>query len=260
MPRPLLIAVVLFASSAAAQDQALTPTALVAEPVPEPTAAVEPSKPVVPLQPTALQLRGGTVGIGYLGLISMAPPSFGLGGMGGLFGLSALRTQAPVLGARWWLKNSRLGIDLGLGVMVSATDMTQGVAVGSPSVQLVGLVGLPIAIVSTQHVIVLAGPEFRAGYSWLDQSSINSLSSSLLELSARGAIELFFSFIGVPALSVEVAIRVGVSREAQGFSTVAALTPGQESTLITQTFRFSTSLSGDALSVVASTLALKYYF
>lgn len=221
------------------------------EPPPPPPA----SKPTPP-PPTAREVRGGTVGVGYLGLASMMPLAL-QGGLGGLGSFFALRSQVPVLGGRWWFTNSRLGLDLGVGVMVTGGSESSQTLAQANTLQLVGHVGLPISLVSTQHVIVLVAPEFRAGYTTMLNGV--TFNGSLLELAARGAVELFFGFIGVPALSVEAAIRVGVAREAQGLSNFAPLGPGA-TMLTSENFRFSTSLSGDAGSVVASTLSLKYYF
>jgi hypothetical protein len=85
---------------------------------------------------------------------------------------------------------------------------------------------MPIAVASTQHVIVLLAPEFRAGFSTTTSGGSNEATGSLLELALRGGVELFFSFIGVPELSLEAAVRVGVAREAQGFSFISPLGPG----------------------------------
>ncbi len=242
---------------------ALAQEGVAAEPPPPPVVETKPAvstapewKPTPP-PPTAREVRSGTVGVGYLGLASTMPlvPQGGLGGLAFL----SFRTQVPVLGVRWWLRDSRLGLDLGVGVMVTGgTDNTQTLGLGN-TLQLIGHVGLPISLVSTQHVIVLIAPELRAGYITLLNDNGLDFTGSLLELAARGAVELFFGFIGVPALSVEAAIRVGFVREAQGLTNFAPLGPGG-SMLTTESYRFSTSLAGDAGSVVASTLSLKYYF
>lgn len=251
MRRLLWTSLLCAASAAIAQDAAVAPPPPlppVAEAAP---ANVEP-KPSPPA-PTARDRRGGTVGVGYLGLGSMVPIGGLSGGLGGLGG--NLRVQVPVLGVRWWLRHSRLGLDLGVGAMLSSSPDFPQSSFSGPSLQLLAHVGLPIAVASTQHVIVLLAPEFRAGLSTLTSSS--GITGSLLELGVRGAVELFFGFIGVPELSVEAAIRVGVAREAQSFSFSAPL---NFNTSTTEVYRFSTSLSGDAGSVVASTLSLKYYF
>lgn len=255
MARLLLTLLLCAASVSFAQE------VVAAEPLPPPgpvektTATLKPTPP----PPTARMQRSGTIGVGYLGLAGTSPLFSGMGGLGGLAGLGLLRVQAPILGVRWWLRDSRLGVDLGLGAMVTGgTDMTGAAFVTTPSVQVVAHVGLPIALASTQHVIVLVAPEFRAGYVTLLGDSSFGLSGSLLELALRGAVELFFGFIGVPELSMEAAIRVGFIREAQGMSNFAPL--GASTRLTSETYRFSTSLSGDPGSIIASTLSLKYYF
>ena len=206
----LLTSLLCVASVAAAQDSPRimpSPPPLAEAP---PPAVVEAAKPAPPVL-TARERRSGSVGVGYLGLASMTPPISlgGLGGGGGLGGLlGSFRVNVPMLGIRWWMRGSRLGLDLGVGAMAATSP-----ELFSPSLQVVAHVGLPIAVASTQHVIVLLAPEFRAGFTTLTSGS--TITGSLLELALRGGVELFFSFIGVPELSVEAAVRVGVAREAQ---------------------------------------------
>jgi hypothetical protein len=157
-----------------------------------------------------------------------------------------------MLGARTWFKGTRVGLELGLGVMVSSTVSS------SDSVSVVGLAAVPIALVSAQHVIVYVAPELRSGFT-VTNSSLLTGTSSNLELGARGAVELFFGFIGVPALSLEAGIRVGAARQASSSTSPSPLgmdTVNSKS----ETYRFTTSLAGDVGSLVASTLSLKYYF
>jgi hypothetical protein len=258
----VLIVAMLSASLVFAQEDA-TPAPMLlppppAEAQPKTVSAEPPVAKMMPPAPTARERRGGTVGVGYLGLSSMAPLGGSLGGLGGLGGLLITRNQVPLLGVRWWLRNARIGLDAGVGVMMS-TGLESVQFASIPSLQLVGHVGLPIAVASTQHVIVLLAPEFRAGFTTSVSGGNNEATGSLLELALRGGIELFFSFIGVPELSLEAAVRVGVAREAQGFSFISPLGPGGGTTSF-EVFRFSTSLSGDAASIIASSLSLKYYF
>lgn len=253
-PRLLVIALLSTSSLAFAQEEPTPPPPPI-EAQPKALVAEPPVAKMLPPPPTARERRGGTIGVGYLGLSSMQPLGVSLGGLGGL-GLT--RTQVPLLGIRYWFRGARIGVDLGAGAMFS-TGMESLQFQSSPSVQIVGHIGMPIAVASTQHVIVLLAPEFRAGFSTTTSGGSNEATGSLLELAMRGGVELFFSFIGVPELSLEAAIRVGVAREAQGFSFISPLGPGGGTTSF-ESFRFSTSLSGDAGSIIASSLALKYYF
>ncbi len=240
MNRALLTSLLCAASVSLGQEAVLPSPPPLAE---VPQAVAEPATKATPPLLTARERRNGSVGVGYLGLASMAPTFTG----GGLGGLAALRIQVPMLGIRWWFRDSRVGLDVGLGAMgATAPDFF------SPSLMVVGHIGVPIALLSTQHVIVLLAPEFRAGFSTLTGGA--SAGGSLLELALRGGVELFFGFIGVPDLSVEAAVRVGVARDEQSFFSPFGGSSG------TANFRFSTSLSGDAASVIASTLSLKYYF
>lgn len=262
-PRLLILALLSQGSLAVAQEATVPPPPPIeAEPKPavaepKPAAVAEPVAKMMPPPPSARERRGGTVGVGYLGLSSMTPLGLSLGGLGGL-GALIPRNQVPLLGVRWWLRDARLGLDFGVGVMMSTG--TESIAfAGLPSLQVVGHVGLPIAVASTQHVIVLLAPEFRAGLSTTTSGGSNEATGSLLEVAVRGGVELFFGFIGVPELSLEAAVRAGVAREAQGFSFLSPLGPGGGTTSF-ETYRFATSLSGDAGSIIASSLSLKYYF
>lgn len=262
MRRLLLTSLLCAASAAFAQEELSPPPPAPVEPQPVVVVEPVPATKLAPPVPTARERRGGTVGVGYLGLASMLPMFASLGGLGGLGGLGSLglRVNVPMLGVRWWMRGSRLGLDFGVGAMLTTNDSNSpAVAFFPPSFYLVAHVGLPIAVASTQHVIVLLAPEFRAGFTTLTGGGSGFTSEgSLLELALRGGIELFFSFIGVPELSLEAAVRLGVARDAQSVSTFSPLGPGFGSS--TESFRFSTSLSGDAASIIGSTLSLKYYF
>lgn len=250
MRRFVLAAVLCFTSVATAQE-AQAP--VVAPPPPAPPA------PAVEAPLTALRQRSGSVGVGYLGLgsVSAASSLAGLSGLGGLVGGGLLRVSVPVLGARWWLPGSRLALEFGVGVMGSSFSVAGDN--GAPSIQVLGHVAMPIAVASTQHVIVFVAPQLRAGVSTLSSTSGISGTGSLLELGVAGGVELFFGFIGVPALSLEAGVRVGVARDASVMEVSAPLSSTIQSSR-SESWRFSTSLSGDPGSIVASTLALKYYF
>ena len=240
----LLTSLLCVASVAVAQDSQGARPSL--PPLAEVPPAMDPAPRPAPPVATARERRSGTVGLGYLGLAAVTPPS-PVSGLGGLIGI--FRVQVPMLGGRWWFRGSPLGLDLGLGAMASTrSDFI------SPNFQVVAHVGLPIAVASTQHVIVLLAPEFRAGFSILTDSGTGA-TASLLELALRGGVELFFGFIGVSELSLEASVRVGVAREAQTVS-FSRFGGGSSS----ENYRFSTSLAGDGASIIASTLSLRYYF
>lgn len=205
------------------------------------------------LEMSARERQAGTLGVGLIGLSSFSTTSSDLAGLGSLGGLAYSAPSVPLLGIRYWMKSSRMGIDVGVGAMV-ASNPTLSTS-SSPGIQLHAHVGLPIAIASGVNVIALIAPELRVG---LKSVSVNSSLSgaetnqtgSLLELGVRGGLELYFGFIGVPELSLEASFRVAAARE--------AFTSG--SSQQSEKFRFSTSLAGDAFSLLASSLALKYYF
>lgn len=137
-PRLVIVASVFVASFAFAQEAPTLPPPPPAEAQPKPVVGEPPVAKMMPPAPTARERRGGTIGVGYLGLSSMTPLSVSLGGLGGLGSLLVTRNQVPLLGVRWWLRNTRLGFDFGVGAMMS-TGMESIQFVSTPSLQIVVL-------------------------------------------------------------------------------------------------------------------------
>ena len=84
------------------------------------------------------------------------------------------------------------------------------------------------------------------------------VTASTFELSLKGGVEIFFSFIGLDNLSIEAGVRAGLVHELRSLVQVLPL-QGETTAVFTQT-RFSTSLIANPWDLFTSTLAARYYF
>lgn len=224
-----------------------------ATPLPAPAAP----SPVAPV--TALERRRGSVGVGYLGAMSVGRVA-GAGPIGAV----STHTTVPVLGVRWWTPLPRVGVELGAGAMVDVLARDADVSFGPGSVgetiELAWHAALPIALVSAEHAIVVLAPQFRVGHSLFGNGTPSTTGPYgwTFDFSLKGGVEVFFGFIGLDRLSLEASIRVGVSHDVRTRVLASPLQPNDTSSVYLT--RFSTSVSGSAWDVVASSLALRYYF
>lgn len=206
-------------------------------PLPSPAAPVE----------ARVRLRGA-VGLGFLGTqhVLKAMTTTGANGERSNY------TSVPLIGLRYWLRSGALGVEFGVGSMVASTGES-----GSPStVELLGHVGLPVAVASGPNSIAFIGPELRAGYSAYLQGG-TPFTATTLSLSARAGVEVFFGVLGVPNLSVAASVRVGLTHEWRAFTQVNF---GQSATSTVSLTRFETSLVADASDLFMSSIAAHYYF
>lgn len=232
-----------------------------AAPVPAaPPPAVVPAAPAPAEPPSArTRLLGGW--------------SFGfLGGMPVLRGAPAMNAQGqsvnyatvPVLGVRWWTPWRLLGLEFGVGAMVSGGSATGSPTFGAPSgpadVEVLFHVSAPIAFASTPNTILFVAPEARFGFGITDASGTGGGSSDAytLNFGVRAGAELFFGLIGLPNLSLEAGVRVGVAHEWRAY--YAQTGPSRWQVLTTSQTRFATSLVANPWDLFTSTLAAHYYF
>lgn len=234
---------------------------------------VEPAAEVAPVAAapapvlTARQRRAGDVSVGLLGTSSVLratvdstfDPSTGRVISGDSF------STVPLLGVRWWSKGSVVGFEAGAGVVASAGS-TEGSSSGGVSlarrpttIEWVGHVALPLSLVSAEHVIVFVAPELRVGNSNIASNASGTPNYSWsINAGLRAGVELFFSFIGLDRLSLEVGTRIGVTHEIRTLVSQFAL--GSPSYTTTEVTRFSSSLVGTPWDVIGGALALRYYF
>ena len=259
MARLLLTLVVGSALAASAQEAQTT-----AVPTPSPVAKDAVPPPML-VQPTPLSARErmlSTWGFGFLGTGSVLKAQPDLSGLA----QPVLRTTVPLLGVRWWTPWPRLGLELGVGAMVSGSYADMATQFGTPagtgpaSTEFLFHFSAPIVLGSTQHLIVFIAPEARAGFSRFqpDSSNLGVVTATTLDFSLKGGVEIFFSFIGLPNLSIEAGVRAGIVHELRSTAVSLPLRGDQVSTS-SQT-RFATTLIANPWDLFTSTLAARYYF
>ena len=233
---------------------------------PAPTSASTPPVATAPL--TARQRRAGSVGVGFIGSASVmrAAATVVFDPTTGQPSTSEVRAVVPMLGLRWWTKNPVVGFEAGFGLMysegkVEQTNPNSVMVTDQPStLEWVGHLGLPLAVVSGEHLIVVVSPEFRVGNSnrTVPSAKPDPNYAWTIDAGLRAGVEIFFSFIGLDRLSLEISARIGVTHEIRTLTSQGAL--GQNSSNTTTTTRFSTSLMGDPWAILSSAFALRYYF
>ncbi|MDP3277383.1 MAG: hypothetical protein Q8Q09_19505 [Deltaproteobacteria bacterium] len=211
------LALTLAASVGAAQDIAATP------PPPPPPALQSVNASV------AANAGGGTdhdrvlnqIGLRYFGFVG-APGGMGMPGFG-----------VHNVGIRYWM-NRQIAIEGGLGLALSA-------GAGGTAFGFALNAGLPINVAATQHLAIHIIPNVLIG--------LPSVSPTLLIIraSADAAAELHFGFIGVPQMSLQARMGIGVDLTLAGGNAQFSLatTPGS---------------GGDVWSVISGSIAATYYF
>lgn len=247
------------------QPDAGTPAVVVApapqlatQPAFEPPPAAKPP----PEPPSARDRIGSAFGIGFLGTANVFKAQPDIMGLP----LPLQRTTVPVLGVRWWTPQRRIGVELGVGAMVSGsyTDLPAqpGGAVGDgpATTELLVHASLPVMIASTRHTILFAAPEFRFGYSRFQPDATNNgvVTASTIDASVKAGVEIFFSFLGLDNLSIEAGVRAGLTYEAR--YVVTSLPLEATVTAVSSQTRFTTSLIANPWDLFTSTLAARYYF
>lgn len=252
-----LISAAAFAQSESVPDAGVPETpkqVVVLEP---PPAAKPPPEP-----PSARDRLGSSFGIGFLGTANVFKAQADVNGLP----LPIQRTTVPVLGARWWTPIRRIGVELGLGAMVSGSysdaPMIPGGAVGDgpATTEMLVHLSVPLMLASTRHTILFVAPEFRFGYSRFqpDTTGNGVVTASTIDASLKAGVEIFFSFIGLDNLSIEAGVRAGLTYEARYVVTSLPLEP--VITAVTSQTRFTTSLIANPWDLFTSTLAARYYF
>lgn len=169
--------------------------------------------------------------------------------------------SVPLLGLRHWTRGATTaGLEVGVGVMVSSASATgaQGSnpAAGPSSLELLLHLSAPIVVASTTHTIVFVAPEARFGFSYFDadSSGVGVVTATTLNVGVKGGIEIFFSFLGLPNLSLEAGVRAGLTHEWRSFAVSST-----EFASVSQT-HFATSLVANPWDLFTSSLAARYYF
>lgn len=252
---------------------------------------------VQPPAPTALESMRGRLGIGYFGtdfipvLVGQptgAAPTVHLTPLLGRSGFSSF-LAAPRVGFRRWSTVSvgpvqSVGVELTVGTSVSVSRDQQTDVASFETRETVGdstytmtnrqqsalsgwsgggvstSLGLPLALLSTTHVIAWVAPRatlrFGSGniVPKLGADAPSALSTAwAVGFGVSAGVEVLLTAIGLPNWSVEGSLALSASwtslRLATGSNVIAS-----------QTFRLETSFDGSPMDGVLSGLGLKYYF
>lgn len=240
-------------------DAGIEVQAPVEVPVPAPT-------PVVVEAPSAAERMKGKLGVGFFGTTSLS--FVDVSGAAG-----AVNMAIPLLGARFWTPLSfgpvkRLGVDLAGGVWVLQTGFDATGTTAMPAIETTqrGLavhVAVPFVFGGGEHAMVYLSPEFR--HAALDlvpnypegtplQNRAERIpGATATDLGLRAGAEFFFGFIGLPNLSVEASVLVGMRwRESRQY-------PGGF-LFATRAFSVNTSLINSPWEIFTSSVFAKYYF
>jgi hypothetical protein len=223
----------------------------------------------------------GHLGIGWLGTRPVPiGTTVGAGADPAAPAAPITQLNTPIIGVRYWL-NQNIGIDGGLGFYMASGSNTTNVAgvetttdkVSQTSFLLHG--GVPIALgLEGKHFSFQITPEFDLGFSTgsakpapvpgAPTPPATSLSGFMLQLGARAGAEVFFGFIGIPALSLEGSVGMYLATQSAKSSRDAYVGVGgvavpaesyKDSTLL-----IGTSAMNSPWQIFTSNVAARYYF
>lgn len=205
----------------------------------------------------------GKFAVGYMG-INQLPISTGLGAAGA--GQGTLST--PVIGARYWLKES-MGIDVGLGfgTTFGGTTVTNGNVETSTSapagfgVAVHG--GVPLVLGHHKHYKFLVIPELNFGITTRTIETANQPDQHLggwrLDVGARAGAEIHFGFIGIPQLSLQATIGLAFRRQVWTASRDAFNAAPEVSASASQN-GIGTTVQSDPWALFTNNISALYYF
>lgn len=254
-------ALVLALAMVVASEPEAAPTGASEVPVVRPTPA-PPAQPAAPL--TAAERMRGALGFGFFGTVTSEFV---------LPGFNPAPVSVPLLGARYWTPLAfgpvkRLGVELAGGVMLTGGESDApgpsgpNVTKDSTNRALSLHVGVPFVLGGGEHMLVSLAPEFRVTAFDLvpaepatpplsTQTRMSGVTTT--DLGLRAGAELFFSFIGLPNLSVEASVRLGMRWRDQRLYLNGFL-------FSDRTFALNTSLVNDPWDLFTGAVSAKYYF
>lgn len=275
--RMRLLAVVswLVASAALAQDPAREDPEAARSFSPPPRVA--PPAPVAPVEPpTAVVRLRNAVGIGFFGTSLIDEPITGTFVFNGMGVVPPTALSVPLIGVRWWTPLSagplkRVGFEVAFGVAWlsgSRATINNNGQLGNDTDEHLGLgvhVGVPLAIASTEHTVVFIGPEYRFTSNTITPTGAVPLMPGARpglvakafanDLSLRAGLEVFFGFIGLPNLSIETSVRLGLR-----WLETTSLPNGQMgSAVVDDSVRANSSLVNNVFDLFTGSIAAKFY-
>lgn len=265
-------------TGAAAAEPAETATAPAPPPPPKaPVAApAEPAvkvAPITPPEPTDHEMVVGHLAVGYLGRTSMFIANFFNGTMTATSvppfpNTFRERLSAPVIGIRYWIGET-VGLDAGLGFYMSSGSETTDPAVPAAGASsrnlanpfaLILHAGLPLALTSAKHFSFEIVPEFNVGFASRTESAAGTMGADLsesgfhLDAGARFGGEIQFGFMGIPQLSLQGSVGVGLS-----IDNVTADDQGGRKFTDNRT-TFGSTLQSSPWNIFISNVSAFYYF
>jgi hypothetical protein len=200
----------------------------------------------------------GRLAVGYLGAREV-PVGLTDGGV-----LGQQFVNAPVIGVRYWL-DEMLGIDVGLGVHISSSGSEVTTAAGSadadgPSTTAFLLHGgVPLSLASTGNFSFQIVPEMNVGFASrsIDDADLKG-SGFRFDIGARAGAEVHFGFIGIPELSLQGSVGLGLalnSWKGEDDADGAAIESSEGSSMV-----LATSVQNDPWDIFTSSVSALYYF
>lgn len=204
----------------------------------------------------------GSVGFTFLGVQNVTISPVGLADGYPTLGEDRLGIRAPMVGIRTWFSES-IGLDVGLGLGVGDLAVNgNGDLIGGLDGQFaIGIhAGLPVSVKAVKHFNVLLLPEFSFGYGKATLQNTEptldlDLSGIQLNIGARFGGELQFGFWGLPNLSLQATIGLGV-RYAKATATGVAPDGGEAPEFDTSEWSIRTI----ANDIFNGTIRAIYYF
>lgn len=201
----------------------------------------------------------GHLGIGYLGRQTIQIASAAA---------TPTPVTAPVVGVRYWL-DPMLGIDAGAGFSLTSGSTETDTGAASETIDKVGVtavighVGVPLALASSQHFSFQIIPETNLGFAGATVEGDSDTGTPDVKLSgfhwdigARAGAEVHFGFIDIPQLSLQAGI--GLALQLDNVKQTVKTTP--EASVSDSTLTVGTTLAGDPWELFVGNLSALYYF
>jgi len=244
---PIVAALLFTAAQASAQDATVGVGA---------STAVHPAATPVVVTNTGTDhdMWVGHVGVGWFGSTTVP---IGSGCCGGFPLPAGGGLSTPAVGIRYWA-TPMIGIDVGLGLAMSSGSTTNAANVTVDKTSGTAFLlhgGVPIALGGSNHFSFQITPELDVGFgSGTIHAAMNTDQSGfLLQVGARAGAEIYFGFIGLPALALDGSVGVFLT-SASGKNTLAGATTKDS------TFFLGTSNVTNPWDIFRQDVAARYYF
>jgi hypothetical protein len=229
----------------------------------------------------------GSLGVGYLGMRSMAVGCVATAGAGcvpvagaTLGGAGTQQIGAPVVGIRYWI-DPTIGIDAGIGMAIGGATLTNNAPQGGapngdvPQPGFYAFIihaGLPLALASSGHYSFQIIPEANVGFGgWSVDRPIPPAgpqpqgftgSGFHLDVGARAGAEIQFGFIGLPKLALQASIGLLFSMNNTSIKDKenAAVLPTSVYESKGSQIAFGTTVQDNPWNIFTTNVAALYYF